>query len=307
MDDAITRALAAGDGLVSYARLLALGYSLNAVTSMVRSGTLARMWHGQYAAGRHVASLGVGPRHALTARAVALRVPGHALSHQTALLLWQLPVLESDLDVVHVCGVDRGRPRRAPKLRVHPAVTAESVTERAGLSLVRPEIAVAQTAALIGPRAGLMAADAGLRKGLFTSELLHRAVSQLKRPGRAQRVVQLATGACESPGESWCRLVFADLGMEQPRAQVEIRDGQGRFVARVDFLFEASRVVVEFDGLVKYAAVDGRDQLVAEKRREDALRRLGYRVVRLTWADLFDQERVAQLLLSATASVRADV
>ncbi len=54
-------------------------------------------------------------------------------------------------------------------------------------------------------------------------------------------------------------------------------------------------------------ASDSVRQSAGWKRREDALRRLGYRVVRLTWADLFDQERVAQLLLSATASVRADV
>lgn len=44
-------------------------------------------------------------------------------------------------------------------------------------------------------------------------------------------------------------------------------------------------MVIEFDGLVKYAG-SGADALIAEKRREDRLRDLGYEVVRVTWADL---------------------
>lgn len=47
---------------------------------------------------------------------------------------------------------------------------------------------------------------------------------------------------------------------------------------------------------MKYAGADGRGALVSEKRREDALRALGYRVVRLTWSDLRRPERVRALL-----------
>jgi very-short-patch-repair endonuclease len=69
----------------------------------------------------------------------------------------------------------------------------------------------------------------------------------------------------------------------------------------VDFLFRQERVVVEFDGAVKYggAAQSGQLALVAEKRREDAIRRLGYVVVRLTWADLRNPERVGALVRAA--------
>lgn len=54
-------------------------------------------------------------------------------------------------------------------------------------------------------------------------------------------------------------------------------------MARVDFLFKEQRTVVEFDGLAKYAE---RSDLIREKAREDALRALGYSVVRITWVDL---------------------
>ena len=66
---------------------------------------------------------------------------------------------------------------------------------------------------------------------------------------------------------------------------------------------DPTEVVVEFDGAVKYSGPEGREHLIAEKRREDALRRLGYRVVRLLWSDLSNPERVARLLspLRATA------
>jgi hypothetical protein len=54
---------------------------------------------------------------------------------------------------------------------------------------------------------------------------------------------------------------------------------------------------------VKYARFDGRNALMREKRREDALRALGYRVVRLTWSDLRRPERVlAALSLGALTS-----
>ncbi len=112
----------------------------------------------------------------------------------------------------------------------------------------------------------------------------------------ARHVVALADRHSESAGESWCRLVFAGLGLGQPEQQVDIHDERGRLVARVDFPFRERRLVVEFDAAMKYAGADGREALVAEKRREDALRRLGYRVVRLTWADLRDASRVLALL-----------
>ncbi len=47
---------------------------------------------------------------------------------------------------------------------------------------------------------------------------------------------------------------------------------------------------------MKHDGQGGRAALVREKHREDDLRSLGYRVVRLTWADLADPARVMALL-----------
>jgi very-short-patch-repair endonuclease len=76
--------------------------------------------------------------------------------------------------------------------------------------------------------------------------------------------------------ESLTRLRLHDDGLPIPDLQVWIgRD-------RVDMLFEKQRLILEVDGLEKY--VD--DALQLEKQRETRLRRLGYRVERVTADDV---------------------
>ena len=59
------------------------------------------------------------------------------------------------------------------------------------------------------------------------------------------------------------------------------------------------KVIVEFDGAVKYDGATGREALVSEKVREDALRALGYRIVRIMWADLNDPAAIRAKVLQA--------
>jgi hypothetical protein len=68
---------------------------------------------------------------------------------------------------------------------------------------------------------------------------------------------------------------------------VEIRAG-GRLVAVVDAWYEGAAVAVEFDGRVKYTDPwrDAGRVLWEEKRREDELRGLDIRVVRIADEDL---------------------
>ena len=89
------------------------------------------------------------------------------------------------------------------------------------------------------------------------------------------------------------------LGLPKVEPQVEIRDARGRLVGRVDFLFRRYRTVVEFDGLVKYGGAGGRQALIDEKCRENALRSLGFQVVRLIWRDLHDLVLVDKLIKEA--------
>ncbi|MEO8850567.1 MAG: hypothetical protein ABI360_02450 [Allobranchiibius sp.] len=56
--------------------------------------------------------------------------------------------------------------------------------------------------------------------------------------------------------------------------QVEIRDRSSRFVARVDLALDASKVLIEFDGILKYRGQATSEELVNKKRRELALTRV---------------------------------
>ena len=62
---------------------------------------------------------------------------------------------------------------------------------------------------------------------------------------------------------------------------------------------------MEFDGRVKYEKLlepgqRASDVVIAEKRREDLIRRLtGWRCLRITWSDLEHPERTAAMIRTA--------
>ena len=60
----------------------------------------------------------------------------------------------------------------------------------------------------------------------------------------------------------------------------------GTFIARVDFLWRSFWTVAEADGLLKY---NGRDDAIAELRRDRLLREAGHEVVHFTWKELFTE------------------
>jgi hypothetical protein len=141
-----------------------------------------------------------------------------------------------------------------------------------------------------------------LRHGLATKAQLQQVVADcagwpyLRRAKRALGVADVGT---ESVAESLTRAVLAEAGLPTPLLQVDIADERGTSVGRVDFLFEAQRTILETDGRVKY---DDPGSLWREKRREDALRELGYEVVRVTWAQLMGPaESVRRRILDAFA------
>ncbi|MDQ5841676.1 MAG: endonuclease domain-containing protein [Chloroflexota bacterium] len=305
MNDLLLARLAAQCGLVTARETYSCGYTRDSLSRLVACGDLFRARAGCFVDGRLLADASPETRHALTARSVSRGYrPPHAISHLSALAVHGLPLLNIRGDVVHLTLTGPGCPRTLRGLRVHPELSDSVARQRDGCRVVHPAIAVVQSAASAGITAGVAAADAALRTGQVTMGDLAVALRIARLgPGRAdaRAAVDLADGLAESPGESWARVLFLSLGLPTVEPQVEIRDARGKFVGRVDFLFRAQRTIVEFDGLVKYAGADGRQALVEEKRREDALRSLGYQVVRLTWRDLHNPALVERLIREAFA------
>jgi hypothetical protein len=138
----------------------------------------------------------------------------------------------------------------------------------------------------------VIAMDAALLAGSTTAEdLLAAADSARSWPGGrgGARAATLADGRAESALETRGRLRMVGAGLPTPELQVEIH-AAGRLVGVVDAWFEGAAVAVEFDGQVKYLDPwRGRTPervLWEEKRREDEIRALDIRVVRLADADL---------------------
>ncbi|NLS08794.1 DUF559 domain-containing protein [Nesterenkonia sp. MY13] len=151
---------------------------------------------------------------------------------------------------------------------------------------------------------GVVALDAALRgtdqHSPVSTELLQSLASELmgSRPARFrwEKAFNTASPLSESPGESWARALYEELGFRTPKLQVSLTTEGKRY--RVDFLWEEAGVVGEFDGWMKYQT-EGREALRAEKLREDAIRSLGFTVLRIYWEDLQNPEQLRRKLQRA--------
>ena len=273
---------------------LAAGYTDYEVHARVRDGRWLRLCRGAYAIpGPDDESRAAWDKaiwqHRMAAKAIYHRLGGRAIvSHQSALLLHGVEVSDLDLSRVHLTRVD-GFGRSAASVCQHaarPPVLDPVEVDRE--QLTPGARSVVETIRGTPYPVAVSVVDAALRLGVATAEQLTDALDLFTgRTGiyTAQRAVWFGDARSESVGESRLRVLMSDLGLPEPLLQVEIRDAGARLVARVDFLFERWRVIVEFDGALKYAGV-GAEALIAEKAREDKLRDLGYEVVRAVWADL---------------------
>jgi very-short-patch-repair endonuclease len=285
------------------------GIDRHALDRMVRSGTLRRIGCAAFVPTEVWADATAEQRHLLRCRAALRRRPTTLLSHCSAVIAHDLPVVGSDLSVVHLARTRDGRSGRVGRrhpVQLHPPVPDVAATTAARAPTCAASMAVLQVADWDGAGPGLVAAEAALRRSVITRADLQRA-RDLVRLGRgrarADLVVDLAAAHSESPGESLTRLLLRSMGITDVRQQVRIALPSGG-VARVDFLLPNDRIVVEFDGAVKYEGAAGRAALVREKRREDGIRAAGYEVVRLTWADLERPAYVLGLIEAARARAR---
>jgi Transcriptional regulator, AbiEi antitoxin len=305
MDNRVSTLLRVQGGVAGWSQLASLGASPSDVQSWVRAGRLVRVRRGAYADPAVWGGARPGERYRLTVEAT-LRARGEGVaSRHSALALWELPLYDVDRRLV-VLSADVEETTTHAGLRIRPLRGLVATSEVRGLAAECVPDAVVTTSAT-SVLAGVVAGDAALHRGLCRLEDLVDAVDRLAPSLRCRRrvkqVLEAVDASCESPGESRTRLLLKGSGLPV-EPQAEIRDELGAFVARVDFLV-AGRVVVEFDGAVKYAAEGGREALVAEKRREDRLRSLGYAVVRITWRELERPDLVlhrVRLALQRTAA-----
>lgn len=296
---------AARHGWFSRADALAAGYTDSELRRRLRAGQWSRLCRDVYV---EPGTWPVGEQpwdrairmHLLRTRAVADRMgSGAVVSHHSAAVLHGLPSWGLDLTKVQVTK-PVGRARSDLVTDVHRSrFEPGEVTVVDGLRVVSPARAIAETACASSYEVGVVLGDAALHRRLVTPESLVTTADrhQLWAGSPAARgAARFADGLSESVGESRLRVLMANHGIPPPVLQAEIREESGRLIGRVDFLV-AGRLIIEFDGAQKYGGSG--DVVLAEKWREDRLRACGYRVIRVSWADLDQPHTLADRILGA--------
>jgi hypothetical protein len=296
------------DDIVLTRILLSQGYDPEELARMVRDGTMTRIRRGAYARVAQKEEGSIDDRHR---RMILATVPqldsGAVVSHGSAALLHGLPTWAGATSRVHVTRNRRGGARRRALVEVHGApLQGTDLACIDGISVTSLNRTVLDLARTLPWEQAVAAGDRALALGLSRADLSEGLQRMRGWPGIAcaRRTVGFLDVRSESAGESVSRVRIHEAGLPAPVPQLEIFDSSGRFVARVDFGWEEEKTIGEFDGKAKYGELlkpgqTARDAMLAEKRREDMLRDLGWQVVRWIWADLYRPGVIGDRVLRA--------
>ncbi|GAA4118405.1 type IV toxin-antitoxin system AbiEi family antitoxin domain-containing protein [Knoellia locipacati] len=301
LDPSLRDLAQAQHGLFTTKQAHRTGLTSVALVHAVRSEELLHPARGLYAVADLVDPTSPSRWHADLSFGAGLLWDDATLGSTSAVLAHGVRVWGADMSTINVLRpIDRS-------VRVGPYRVRQWTGQPTQRTPVGPAVqlatALAAHAMEHGVVQGVVSADHAMHAGLVSAEDLRAAVDVVcgwRHGSRAVSMLSFANGLRESVGESRCSVALEMAGLVLT-PQVEIRDRDGRLVGRVDFLVHGTNVIVEFDGRMKYDSGDPA-VLWAEKKREDALRRLGYVVVRITWADLERPGAAAAKVRSAIAA-----
>lgn len=237
-------------------------------------------------------------------------------SHVAAAVLWGLPL---------PMGVLRGRlldvsvfaPRRAA---AGTGIAGHTVRPALANAVTHPEhhVAVTSPASTVAMLAGVLrhpydlvaVADAAVRvpmhrddpPALATVGQLEAALAAGRRVGRDRLRLALprVSTRSRSRGETWTRLILADAGLPDPHVNYDVVEA-GVWLGQVDLAYPDLKVAIEYEG--EHHLTDPA-QWAEDIARMDRLLEAGWRVIRVTKADVFhDSSRL--LLRARTALAQA--
>lgn len=302
-----------GDMMMTTRQLCDQGLTASGIRQRLAAGELRRLRRGVYEVGVTAAQPTPEEQHLRLVEGVMLQRPGAILSHVSAAVAHGLPMPTTVLGRVHLIQpCRRFGSKRTDSLYLHRTPEEIEVAGVEGLSVTSLERTVLDVIRVLQPHHGVAVVDRALRLGVPREMLLGllREQSGWRGNKRAREVIHFGDPLAESPGESWTRWQLVRAGLPLPELQREFFDPRtGQLVARTDFYWRSEQLVGEFDGEVKYGRLLGPGQTVsdvvmAEKRREEELRRLGVWVVRFRTADLWNPQLLRQIVQDGFAFAR---
>jgi very-short-patch-repair endonuclease len=225
-------------------------------------------------------------------RLMAACLAGPAVaSHRAAAVLWRFPMMSEG--IIEVTAL-RHRRRRASDVVWHESyhLGEREMTVVDSIPITKPNRTLLDLGVVLTSNQLEEVLDDGIRRNLLDIPTIWRRLEELGdlRPG-AKRVRALLDSHASSdrPPESVLETRFRQLlrgaNVPVPTPQFEIRLESGR-TARVDFAYPDLKVAVELDGAAYHSSQSARQR---DRRRENDLVALGWRVLRFTWADLCDR------------------
>lgn len=287
-----------------------LGGDLHALRRAFERRELVRLRRGAYCAYERWESWLDRERHlARVAAASRQAVERFVVAGVSAAAVWGMPVRNPFPRDVAVLDTHRGGGRSEPGVRrVTVGASTARTVEIGGLlvtDLARTALDVARPAPFLDAVGSVDWALWRKNPQAVTHDDLRAELRRLApRIGarHLERVVDFATNLSDSFGESRARGGIHDAGFAPPVLQFEIRDAEGLMV--VDYAWPDAKIVGEFDGESKFTdprfnGGDPMERLREQRRREARLRRLGWTIVRIEWADVIDLSRLSRLLIGA--------
>jgi hypothetical protein len=285
--DAAIQALLDQSSLLTAGRVRAAGISREALRWSIRTGELRRLRRGVYVDSRLWDAADERGRHLLRIRAGQSCVPGSLAVAESAAVALGLPLpevpAEPRLLLPRAKTLAGGRGREGGSLGRRSWLDPQDVWTVSGIRVTAPARTVVDCARHLDRPWCLAVADAACRLWSLTRTHLRAAAAiNPHAPGHPAAVwsAGLARFQPESALESLARATVVLGGHPEPTPQVCLNTRAG--VVRVDLLDVPRGLVIEADGRGKYIAPD---DLWREKRREDAVRELGYEVIRFVYAD----------------------
>jgi very-short-patch-repair endonuclease len=288
---------ASNQWLSSRQQLLTAGITRRGLQDALARGDVIRVRRGVYSRGSlppvaaHLLTGGL-PDAGYLARTRALLLslgPGCRAARRTAAVLWGFDLAVEPTGVEVDVPEGRGRVRVPDVLAVRRPVRVVVHRRVLGFDPI-PTTCAVQTvldcAAALPLHEAVVVADSALRSRAVSLPGLRRAAEvQRGQPGakRIRRVLRLADPRSGSVLESLLRVLLTQAGLPRPESQFHIGDRSRGIHARVDFCWPVHRLVVECDGRRWHDPDDARNR---DRRRDNGLERLSWRLLRFTWAEV---------------------
>jgi hypothetical protein len=237
--------------------------------------------------------------HELLCRAAALLMPPDAVLGGRSAAVWWGALTAGVADQVLVIVPPSSSWRGPREVRVHKSevVPGDIVVLEDGIRITSPVRTARDVAALERTKDAVACLDAMLHNGALTEDALRglaRAVTGQWGSRRLNKVLPLVDGRAMSPPESWVRVACHQAGLPHPVPQYVVIE-QGVFLGQVDLAWPEAKLIVEYEGPHHFEAL----QIVKDDHRYDRLVASGWRVIRLSSADLRDLDVVMARIAAA--------